>query len=127
VLWRTFSMRPASQADALPFWRSAAAHPAATVEDRQALAEDLLRIGALDESGKVVASLLTEQPKRASFLRLAGRLEAAKGRVPEGLAYARESLAIDPQNPEARLLTATLLAQGGREADRAMAFESLWN
>jgi tetratricopeptide (TPR) repeat protein len=113
-------------ADALSFWCALAGLPDAAFEDRQAVAEDQLRIGALEESAKTVASLLAEHPKSASILRLAGRLKAAQGRIPEGLARVRESLAIDPQNPEGRLLAATLLAQSGSEAERKAALESLW-
>ena len=112
--------------DALPFWRQLTALPEATFEDRQAVAEDLLRIGAVEDAAKSVGTLLSEQPKSPPILRLSARLEAAQGRLPEALARAKESLEIDPQNSDGRLLVATLLTQSDAEADRAAAFESLW-
>jgi tetratricopeptide (TPR) repeat protein len=112
--------------DALPFWKETITSPQVTIEDRQAFADDLLRVGAVEESANIVASLLRERPKSAPVLRLAARLDAAQGRLADGVSRVRESLELDPQNPEGRLVAATFLAQMGGEAERRTALESLW-
>jgi tetratricopeptide (TPR) repeat protein len=113
-------------ADALQFWRKVVASTQGTREDKMALAEDLLKLGALAETESVVAALRAESPKTPSVLRLAARLAAAQGRLPESIALVNESLDLEPQNADGRLLAASLLAESQHEAERNVAFESFW-
>jgi tetratricopeptide (TPR) repeat protein len=112
--------------EALPFWRSLASSSGST-PDRLALAEDLLRTGAITEASNVVATLRATSPRSGPVLRLSARLAAAQGRLPEALAMARESLEVEPNHPEGRLLAATFLAQGQEALERQAAFDELWS
>jgi tetratricopeptide (TPR) repeat protein len=77
-----------------------------------------LRLGEFDAAARAIERASTLAPSSAEIAFLRGRLETARGRREEGIAYLRRAVELDPRSLQAR----TALAQevenaGGPNAD----------
>jgi tetratricopeptide (TPR) repeat protein len=72
-----------------------------------------LRLGDLDAASAPIAKAMSLAPENADLLLLAARMEAARGRLDEAIAYFRRAVALDPRGLKARFALAEELERLG--------------
>lgn len=111
---------------AIAFWQQLREFKAATPDDDRALAEDLLRAGAIAEAEQEINALLSKKPADPAYLRLAAKIFAAQRLFGRALGLAEEAQTADPASNEGRLLVSLLQVEIADEKKRARGMKSLF-
>jgi hypothetical protein len=111
--------------EAVDLWEQVAKLPQCTVQDRQAYATLLLKLGRLNDSKKVIDPLLKTAPD-VKTLGLASRYEKQLGDNSKAIEFARLAIKRAPNEGGPRFQLAELLAQSKSSTERAEAREVLW-
>jgi predicted Zn-dependent protease len=91
-----------------------AAHPIAPNYE-QAL--QLYQQGRLKDAASVCSAILSVEPRHAGSRHLLGILALHDGNAPASAAFLRNSLAIDPRQPDAWCTLSTVLSQLGQKQE----------
>ncbi len=87
------------------------------VKGRLIYVDYLLRLGKRDEAIRELEELKTLSPKRQLIISNLAYINLIAGNEKEALALAKESVSLNPNNPEVRTLEAFMLLSVGREAE----------
>ena len=87
------------------------------VKGRLIYVDYLLRLGKRDEAIRELEELRTLSPKRQLIVSNLAYVNLIAGNEDEALTLAKESVSINPDNPEVRTLEAFILLSVGREAE----------
>jgi len=111
--------------EALDLWEQVVKTRQATIEDRQAYAEQLMLVGRARPASAVIEALLKDAPN-AKTLDLAARYSRSTGETAKALQFARLAVKATPNDNAQRFKLAELLATSTDSAERAEARKILW-